>query len=220
MSKLVRASLVVKKVVEDNTFEERYQLFCDASEQLGYKHGKITLKPSPNMTEFNKLADFLNSKKIAPFTNDSVQKYMERKSSSIIDRWLGPLLMLSLITSAVAVAVTAAFSLFLNVPDTLLLCPGIAAGIATVGTVACLMIESNSPNISWKDESISNYSQPIPISVLSLAMEIKKAVPNCELHVHSLIKQSKTVDPFLSVVVPGIDREIFVAVWDEPTFEG
>lgn len=81
------------------------------------------------------------------------------------------------------------------------------------------------PRPSWECTEISRYPDPIPEFVLNKAVQIKKALPTCELVIEHL---TETKDPFLIVQTrmpykypPTQPTErYYVEVWDEPKFEG
>lgn len=76
----------------------------------------------------------------------------------------------------------------------------------------------------WHREKIKEYSQPVPEFVLAKAVQIKKAFPDCQIIVESLLQHP---DPFLVVEIPNPryewmpgDERYYVEVWAEPKFEG
>jgi hypothetical protein len=77
---------------------------------------------------------------------------------------------------------------------------------------------------AWVRTKIAEYKQPVPEFVLVKAVQIKQAMPECEIWVESLETHP---DPFLSVGLPdgsyswSAPKEIYyVEVWAEPKFEG
>lgn len=76
---------------------------------------------------------------------------------------------------------------------------------------------------AWVQTKISEYRQPIPEFVLAKAVQIKQAVPECEIYVESL---EDNPDPFLVVVIPDgrayypAKESYHIEVWAEPKFEG
>jgi len=76
---------------------------------------------------------------------------------------------------------------------------------------------------AWVQTKISEYSQPIPEFVLAKAVQIKQAIPDCEIYVESLEDHP---DPFLVVAIPDgrpyypAKERHYVEVWAEPKFEG
>jgi len=67
----------------------------------------------------------------------------------------------------------------------------------------------------WYPYEIGDYTQPIPEFVLAKALEIKKAVPEVNLHIEQIKLKP---DPFL---VATLDSECYyIEVWEEPEFEG
>jgi hypothetical protein len=76
---------------------------------------------------------------------------------------------------------------------------------------------------AWVQEKIREYKQPIPEFVLAKAVQIKQAIPECEIYVESL---EDYPDPFLLVAIPDgrayypHKESFYVEVWEEPKFEG
>lgn len=76
---------------------------------------------------------------------------------------------------------------------------------------------------AWVEQKISEYTQPVPEFVLAKAVQIKQAVPECEIYIESLQDHP---DPFLVVAIPGptqyseAKERYYVEVWAEPKFEG
>lgn len=77
---------------------------------------------------------------------------------------------------------------------------------------------------AWVRTKIKEYKQPIPEFVLAKAVQIKQAIPECEIWVEGL---ESNPDPFLAVGFPDKDysweypKEIYyIEVWAEPKFEG
>ncbi len=81
-----------------------------------------------------------------------------------------------------------------------------------------------SSELVWGFVELENYSNPIPMSVLRLAVTIKSKLPDCRLFVDALQQKYRFLnDPLLVVSEPPSDKGWFgksyhVAVWDEPTF--
>lgn len=73
-------------------------------------------------------------------------------------------------------------------------------------------------DLSWNMTPIDKFKQPIPDFVLNKAIQIKKALPACEILVESL---ERSADPFLVVrLKDGWRYEgYYVEVWDESSFE-
>lgn len=75
-------------------------------------------------------------------------------------------------------------------------------------------------DLSWSMTPIDKYNKPIPDFVLHKAIQIKKALPECEILVEEL---QQSPDPFLIVRVKharGYGYEgYYVEVWDESSFE-
>lgn len=72
--------------------------------------------------------------------------------------------------------------------------------------------------LSWKQTPIDEFKSPIPDFVLNKAIQIKKALPECEILIEHL-----TFDPFMIVRLKsarGYGHEgYYVEVWDESSFE-
>jgi hypothetical protein len=79
----------------------------------------------------------------------------------------------------------------------------------------------------WMTHKIEEYKQPIPSFVLNKAVQIKKALPDCEIFIHQL---EASPDPFMVVRLTAEKQydwgkhketveEYWVEVWDEPRFE-
>jgi len=73
-------------------------------------------------------------------------------------------------------------------------------------------------DLNWDKEPIDKYTAPIPDFVLNKAIQIKKALPECEILVEAL---RQSADPFLVVrLKEGYSYEgYYVEVWDETSFE-
>lgn len=71
---------------------------------------------------------------------------------------------------------------------------------------------------SWHSVPIEKYTKPIPDFVLNKAIQIKKALPACEILVEEL---QESADPFLVVRIKQDWRYegYYVEVWDETSFE-
>lgn len=75
----------------------------------------------------------------------------------------------------------------------------------------------------WRAVKIAEYAGEIPMAILSKAVSIKKALPEVEFEIESLVETRekrqirRLPDPFL-VAKFGMKR-IFIDVWDEPEFE-
>lgn len=98
-----------------------------------------------------------------------------------------------------------------------LLAAGVCVGVAAVLTLAVLLF-GDAPAYRWRRASIYDTRQPIPLDVLKLALRVKQLIPAAGLHVESLVKQERVMDPFLVVTLG--EAEAYIAVWDEPTFSG
>lgn len=72
-------------------------------------------------------------------------------------------------------------------------------------------------NIRWDTTPIAEYKEKIPKFVLHKAVQIKEAIPDCELFVVGLIVETEPFDPFL--LVRRGREEYYVEVWSEPNFE-
>lgn len=81
----------------------------------------------------------------------------------------------------------------------------------------------------WQDHSLESFPDQPPREVLSLALAIKKAIPNVTFTVSKLDLKREVVkrpvrvrrlDPILYATLPGEDLRLPVAIWDEPRFEG
>jgi hypothetical protein len=75
---------------------------------------------------------------------------------------------------------------------------------------------------TWRAVKLSDFSGDIPVAILSKAVNIKKAVPDVEFEVESLVENRRKVvkrlpDPFLVAILNG--RRVYIDVWDEPEFE-
>ena len=70
---------------------------------------------------------------------------------------------------------------------------------------------------SWHTTPIEKYTKPIPDFVLNKAIQIKKALPACEILIEEL---ESTPDPFLVVRLKKDWRYegYYVEVWDETSF--
>lgn len=70
----------------------------------------------------------------------------------------------------------------------------------------------------WKRISLEGYTRPVPEFALSYALTIKRMEPKIKFEILELVKKARVADPFL-VATYG-DAKAYIAVWDEPTFEG
>ena len=74
--------------------------------------------------------------------------------------------------------------------------------------------------MTWNLSPIEKFKNPIPAFVLNKAIQIKKALPECEILIESL---EQSADPFLIVRLKsarGYGYEgYYVEVWDESSFE-
>jgi hypothetical protein len=71
----------------------------------------------------------------------------------------------------------------------------------------------------WWTSPIEEYDEPIPEFAIDTALKIKAAIPEAEFSVEYYVRRQRTVDPFLSFKVPGVQRRFVVEVWDELEFE-
>lgn len=79
---------------------------------------------------------------------------------------------------------------------------------------------------SWEATPIAKYREAVPEFVVNKAVQIKRAVPECEIFIRHLTEDK---DPFLEITLGkaseynsdrnGSER-YFVEVWEEPKFEG
>lgn len=74
----------------------------------------------------------------------------------------------------------------------------------------------------WKSVKLSDFAGEVPLAILAKAVEIKKALPEVEFDVESLVEHKRTSqrrlpDPFLVAKHNG--RSVYIDVWDEPEFE-
>lgn len=79
---------------------------------------------------------------------------------------------------------------------------------------------------SWESTPIAKYKEAIPEFVINKAVQIKQALPECQIWIRHLTEDR---DPFLEVTLGkaneynsgknGSER-YFIEVWDEPKFEG
>jgi hypothetical protein len=70
----------------------------------------------------------------------------------------------------------------------------------------------------WVTKSLIGYDRPVPEFALAYALAIKRENPDVEFHVEELVREDHVADPFL-VVYFG-QAAAYIAVWDEPKFEG
>jgi hypothetical protein len=76
---------------------------------------------------------------------------------------------------------------------------------------------------AWNEQKISEYKQPVPEFVLAKAVQIKQAIPECEIFIEGLEDHP---DPSLVVAIPDgrpyykAKERYYVEVWAEPKFEG
>jgi hypothetical protein len=102
-----------------------------------------------------------------------------------------------------------------------------ALGFAITGSVSLdvMMGEGTRKIIRWHSFTLSNYTGNVPEFVLSKAVEIKSALPNCQFEIQQLgttvNEHHRTVsllrDPFL---VASLDNEsYYIDVWDEKEYE-
>lgn len=76
---------------------------------------------------------------------------------------------------------------------------------------------------NWARRKISEYKEPIPEFVLAKAIQIKKALPECQIMIEFL---TNALDPFLVVQSATANtwddpaERYYVEVWEEPKFEG
>lgn len=67
----------------------------------------------------------------------------------------------------------------------------------------------------WERLCITEYAKPVPVHVLSKAIQIKQALPMTEFYVEEVRRMP---DPFLIAVFE--KEQYYIEVWEEPTFEG
>lgn len=77
-------------------------------------------------------------------------------------------------------------------------------------------LRQNAPRHRWVLQYLSTYRLPVPEFALRKALQVAKAVPDCELYVE-FIENVPAGDPFL-VAELGTER-YWLEVWDEPKFE-
>lgn len=80
-------------------------------------------------------------------------------------------------------------------------------------------------NYNWYDTNLSSYSGVVPISALKMALRIKEVTKGIDItfKVNYLSQQARShrvEDPFLSVQVGHHGKSYYIAVWDEPNFQG
>lgn len=77
---------------------------------------------------------------------------------------------------------------------------------------------------NWRVYDMATYKLPIPIHVIAKAIEIKEKLPSARFRIHAFEFDKagyvRWADPFIEVLVPGLDLGYFFEVWDEPTFNG
>jgi len=88
-------------------------------------------------------------------------------------------------------------------------------GLASLGFAA---FTESYYTFHWTNSDLEAYEQPVPVAVLELATQIKERFPDVDFQVESLERQHVVKDPFLVVTKNGTAH--FIAVWDEPTFNG
>lgn len=92
------------------------------------------------------------------------------------------------------------------------------AAAALSGVLSMLYFIPSLREFSWKDRDLTGYSRPVPEFALSYALAIKEANSHVSFQVLELTKEERVADPFL--VARYGDAEAYIAVWDEPKFEG
>lgn len=169
---------------------------------------------------------------IRPFTNESVAQYKAtmlaklREQSKFFARHEDFAAFASVIPGMLGAL--AAFSGFFWTID--LLVSGVhesnllhAAGFP-LGIILCMIairvfkISQEAWSLKWA--KLGDYRMPLPVSVLEDALRIRKELPSAKFSVDYLTTENaeKAADPFLVVECGG--AEFYIAVWDEPDFEG
>lgn len=175
------------------------------------------------------LIDAFNELEIHPFTQSSVEKYMDLKLEDAnhvpvvfespnkfgldsIVPIMGVSLGISLVFESVVIYNVVLFA---------------CGSVLTMGSLKMLCdysslfrVQRSFPRSSnlyqWEKIEISNYKNEVPEWALNMATELKERVPASAFYIHELKEKTK-IDPFLSVVCG--EKEYFIAQWDEPGFK-
>jgi hypothetical protein len=221
------AMLKRESVDKDITSDLVESLPDDASRVLGYD---VLMERRSRQRLRNALAEM----KIKPFTAKSVKKYeqaMLKKYGATF--WVRHPNACEVILSISAVLSVVSFSvgLVLLVIDVATRHFGLSRameicnafdGICAVGipSLICLFgvgLAKGKKDAVWRFNDIRGYNKEIPSFALETAISVKKAIPEAEIRIKTLIQENAEIDPFL--VVSAWGEDYYLEVWDEPGFE-
>lgn len=198
---------------ELNYEDVKGQLFAECKEALGYNASDAVLPQRQRAF----LLNVLKKSGIDPLSEKRVESYKSwqtMKADKIVWRTL---LLLSIVASVQGIIYscmghwpwqsTDKFDWFLP----------IFLGIIS-GFVGALVSFGPGDYSEWESTPLKGYSRPIPEFALSYALAISRIEPKVGFNVLELVKKARVADPFL--VAKYGDAEVYVAVWDEPAFEG
>jgi hypothetical protein len=199
----------------------------DVLAKLGYPHLRDTCA-----TEHPKASDLLAvlyDVDDAPFTRTSVEQYKEKKLKELnvapweqifFENGFQASFLIMLMLSLVATVFHISGAEF------------IAEIIVAVSTAALVLTgifllvlyarrrEALWHNYSWQRLPLEKYSEQLPFDVAERIAKIHRSLPCAEFKVDHLVceRRNPDPDPFLIVCYGG--QEFYIAVWDEPDFDG
>ena len=204
-----------------------------AADKLGYTHLRDKVFGDEKRRERNQMIRALAKLDAAPFTDESVNAYKNKKLRDdipVLRRWFGNT-SANILTGICAVC----FSL-----------AGVVTVITTVGNLTtgstefgywrfsaiagvlsflALVVfivfmvwgEKQETPAKWKRTPLADYGQPVPEFALATAIEVQEQYPNGKFFVEEFIAGVKK-DPFLFFHRNG--ESYYLHVWNEPDFRG
>ena len=195
----------LRRMTERPIALEHCALSEKAAKVLGYQ--KLAMEESATRDELV-LFDACVAAGVRPFQTAAVDAY-KRKHLTSLRQKVGRAILI-----AASVAVVASFALAMVLSQVWPLF-GLPAAFFLFFVGGPILL-AGAPVRSWREQSFSEVSDPVPAGVLDIALRLREKCPGSGFVVHSLQEERRTFDPFLSVKYGR--ASFYIAVWDEPEF--
>jgi hypothetical protein len=216
---LPRLSTVPELDLPDEVPYLDYEVATAADRELGYRAVLVARTGATNMqrlfSQVNEAYVELLAAGIHPLDPRAVERYKDRVSRR---QWLKPAAWQGLF-AVVAVALFVASFVLPDGPR------GLACFVAALATCvpSALVWSIYQPaNWQWQAFTLHGYQRQVPMSVLAVALKVRQVLPDAQLVVVEFARRERVADPFLVARYGGgaAAQDVYLAAWDEPTFEG